>query len=164
MLRDYVDPASGLRILVTRGFASFCAYVGVQADHALAGLETLDFGCHFGITLQTWGQADTVWPEGWYWWGWDYGHYTDAMEFPAELTEDVDSVFHELQEALARLTSAVGGKPTRPSCKRWTLDEVFEDAVDVLMNLKTALEQSEQQLRGLLHEVGVGSAGPAPED
>lgn len=155
MLHDYVDPSSGLRILVTRGLASFCAYVGVQSDHALAGLDTLEFDCHFGITFQDWGQAGTVWPEGWYWWGWDYGHFTDCLELPPDLAESAGTDCPELADAIARINLMLGGSFAMTPGKKWMLSEVFEDAVDVLMNLKTALEQSEKQLRELLHESGV---------
>lgn len=65
-LHDHIDPESGLRLLVVRGPFTFCGYLGVKADHALAGLEELEFPCHCGVSYQTWGAAGTPWEEGWY--------------------------------------------------------------------------------------------------
>src|SRR3546814_20921807 len=69
VLRVYSDPVSGLRMLVVRGPFSFCSYVGVHADHALASLEELEFDCHFGINFRNWGQPGTLWEENWFWGG-----------------------------------------------------------------------------------------------
>lgn len=156
-LRDYVDPESGLRVLVLRGTLSFCAYVGVKADHALAGLEELEFKCHCGITFQTWGRANSLWPEGWYWWGWDYAHCTDAFDLPGI---DDPKIKQQLEEFQARLADMFGGLslPDRIPSKKWTLEEVFEDALDVMMELKEALNVSGGKLRALLGAVGAAAA------
>lgn len=152
VLRNYVDPASGLRVLVVRSFASFCAYVGVQSDHPIAGLEELEFKCHFGITFQSWGRAGSVWPEGWYWWGWDYAHFTDALYLPWMAMDVESDELKQLRQSVERMGASMGFSHGQAP-KKWTLDEVFEDAMDVLMHLKTALEHSDAQIKDLLHEM-----------
>lgn len=139
LLRDFVDPDSGLRMMVVRGPFSFCAYVGVKADHALAGLEELEFSCHHGVTFQQWGAADSQWPEGWYWWGWDYAHFTDFIDFEGALPADAPP---EVREHTAKMQRQLmdGLGHSRP--KNWALGEVVEDTLDVMMELKQALTQS----------------------
>lgn len=125
---DHTDADSGLRALVLRGSWAFCAYVGVQADHTLAGLEELEFRCHWGITWSAWGD-DAPHPAGWYWWGWDYGHAFDKVDFP------------DLPPGLqARLDALRDLYPT-PS-KDWTVEEVTQDALDVLVTLREQLAHS----------------------
>ena len=141
--RDYVDPESGLRYLIVRGPYSWCGYVGVKADHALAGLEEFEFPCHFGVTFSGWGSADGPRPEGWYWWGWDYAHFTDRIDFLGSLPDDVPAEIRAEMEKLDRMFQRDAiWKHTTP--KNWSLDEVAEDAMDVLMELKDALLLSEE--------------------
>jgi hypothetical protein len=140
-----------LRLLVVRGPGSFCAYLGVKADHALAGLEELEFPCHCGVTFQAWGAAGTPWETGWYWWGWDYAHFMDAADFTTELPPDAPE---EVREALRELSAMRNNRPLmggfRP--KNWTVEEVFEDGLDALFELKTALEANEKLAATLLRK------------
>jgi hypothetical protein len=146
-LRDYVDPNSGLRLLVVRGPFSFCAYIGVKADHPLAGLEELDFPCHHGITFEQWGQPGSRWDAGWYWWGWDYGHFTDVVDhFPNPPAADPADVPEEIRELLKMLADNLNA-PVLPGAitpKNWTVDEVFEDGLEVIDGLRNALAQCGQ--------------------
>jgi hypothetical protein len=127
---DHTDVESGLRALVTRGGFSFCAYVGVQADHTLAGLEDFEFDCHWGVNWSSWGDGDYL-PTGWYWWGWDYGHAFDRVDFPGlppEVQARLDAMWESFQ---------------MPQ-KDWTVEEVTQDALDVLVTLREQLAHSEQ--------------------
>lgn len=140
-LFDYTDAQSGLRALVLRGPFSFCAYVGVQADHTLAGLEEFEFACHWGITWRSWGD-DTFLPANWYWWGWDYGHAFDqvvldtpGVEAPPELRE----LLARAQRAMDRMATSMGRTP-----KDWTLEEVQLHATDVLIALREQLAHSQE--------------------
>lgn len=142
VLRDYTDPDSGLRMLVVRGPFSFCSYVGVHADHALASLEELEFDCHFGINFRNWGQPGTLWEENWFWWGWDYAHFMDAIPWEESLPNDATP---EQRQIIARLSSQLQGTDffgNRP--KNRPLGEVVEETMDVMMELKEALIQSER--------------------
>ena len=138
VLFDYVDKESGLRALVLRVGFSFCAYVGAPTETALAGLDELNFQCHHGITFNQWGEKDSPWAEGYYWWGWDYAHYSD------ELTLDLPDFFNELPEELQHLKGFLEGME-RPKVKRWSLEEVQMDALDVIVELKEALEFARTQ-------------------
>lgn len=173
VVRDHLDPESGLRVLVVRGPFSFLGYVGVRANHTLAELEELDFQCHWGITFNGWGDADSFRETGWYWWGWDYAHGLDHVDYAASLppdasdedkalaarmTEELGNLFAELvrspdeigaDDAATEAFEAfedvkLAPPPLEPlPRKKWTVSEVFEDALDVLMELKASLEQSQ---------------------
>lgn len=149
IVKDYTDPDTGLRVLVRVGSVSYCAYVGVQTGHVLADLEDLDFNCHQGITYQKWGCKESGFPEGWFWWGWDYAHFCDKSEFSLEdLSPEAQANVAEtkaaLEEALGELVGMDFSNLPKRKTKRWTADEVFQDALDVMLELKTALSQSHQ--------------------
>jgi hypothetical protein len=71
----------GVRILVVRGPASLCAYLGVPKDHPLAGFDYNDLviSVHGGLTYGSTGGKE--WPEGFYWYGWDYAHCDDYSTY-----------------------------------------------------------------------------------
>ena len=75
ILHDEFD--EGLRFIIMRGPASLCAYVGVPLDHPLAGHSygDLPMEAHGGLTYADKGEGK--WPEGFFWYGWDYAHYGD---------------------------------------------------------------------------------------
>lgn len=106
----------GLWIIVTsNGGRNFCVYIGVPVDHPLAGYdyEKLPVDCHGGLTFA--GEGDGKYrPEGYYWYGWDYGHYGDF------------SFYREGQEQMKNE-------------KDWTLKEVKEDAWNAIYEM-TALK------------------------
>lgn len=141
-LRDYEDPESGLRMLVTKGPFSYCAYVGIRAEHPLAGIPHLRFSCHHGITFSGWGVEGSMRPAGYYWWGWDYGHCTDYVDWELTLPPDAP---RPLQEAMARLSDLRQRSGEAFSQKRWTLGEVAEEAMDALLELKQWLKDHEQE-------------------
>lgn len=82
----------GIRFIVMRGPSALCAYVGVPSDHPLAGFdyEGVPVNCHGGLTFSREGGDE--WPEGWYWYGWDYAHAGDAVLFDRQygLGDDVE--------------------------------------------------------------------------
>lgn len=136
-LLDTTDAESGLRLLVLKGPFSFCAYVGVKADHVLASLEDFEFSCHFGISFNQWGTAGAPQEEGWFWWGWDYAHFTDHVDYASSLPPDAPPEAFAAMQALESLPS-FGGRARRNR----TLGEVVEDGYDVLVTLKMALAKS----------------------
>src|SRR5882672_11529849 len=71
----------GIRCLVLRGPAHWCGYVGVPKDHPAAGFDydDLTVSCHGGPTYAGGGLKGA--PEGYYWYGWDYGHSGDASYY-----------------------------------------------------------------------------------
>lgn len=149
LVKDYTDPDTGLRVIVRAGTVSFCAYVGVQTGHVLAELDDLEFDCHQGITYREWGSKETGFPEGWFWWGWDYAHFCDKTEFsledlPPESQKRVQELKSALEEALEDMLGMDLSNIPKRKTKRWTADEVFQDALEVLLELKTALSHSQQ--------------------
>ena len=139
---DHTDPDTGLRVQVGRGFAAFTAYVGVRADHTLAGLEELKFKCHWGINWTGWGDGPETGlrAKDWFWWGWDYMHGRDGLALPDSMTQVEDD---ELRRLLTRHFGPPPGEAAGPLArKHWTLEEVIEDTQDVLFELKDALRAS----------------------
>lgn len=157
-VRDFTDPESGLRILVLKGTFSFCAYVGVESHHVIAGLEELEFDCHWGITYQDWGQDGSARQAGWYWWGWDYCHAFDTVDFGGSLPPNASkaqrAAAQEAEELLNNMSNVMGRKT-----KNWTVAEVCEDAFDVLTTLKISLKHSET-LAYLASPRSAGVSGP----
>jgi hypothetical protein len=89
----YVDRFDdSVRVLIMRGPASLCVYLGVPIDHPLAGnsYEDLPIECHGGLTFGDNPQANpkrgTHWPEGFYWYGWDYAHCDDLAFYDLKPT------------------------------------------------------------------------------
>lgn len=121
-----MDQRTGLRGLVLRGPFSFCAYVGVPADHVLSSLEELKFSTYRGITLR---EPSTFigMEEGWFLFGWDYAHAGDRLVTPPG--------FPNISVSL------MGDAP-----KDWTLEEVVEHVLDALFELHGALEAAQQAL------------------
>ena len=141
ILRDINDEDSGLRAVVIRRTMSFAAYVGVQAEHTLFGLDELTFPCHWSVTLRDWGGGGlSPLPKEWFWWGWDYAHANDMVEYYFGEEESLSEETRELRE---NLTSLMAGPSLFPR-KRWTIGEVEEQALDVMMHLKDALASSEK--------------------
>lgn len=113
----------GVRVLVMRGPGSLCAYVGVPLSHPLAGKDYDDvpLSCHGWLTFSREGVGP--WPEGWWWYGWDYNHagdratYHDALGFsvegetawtPAMVENDMWSAVSDFKR-LARLVERIKG-------------------------------------------------------
>lgn len=76
VLRDYFD--EGVRCLVLRSSFHLCAYLGIPIDHPLANksYDDIPLQCHGGLTFGDKGDGK-IWPENWFWYGWDYGHCDD---------------------------------------------------------------------------------------
>lgn len=113
----------GVRGIVMRGPFSLTAYLGVPADHPLTAVgdyDDLPLNVHGGLTYSGCGKE---WPQGWYWWGWDYAHAGDLSYESTASTGDrehnFDDVLGELNEAwhqfekLARLAERVAAWTTK---------------------------------------------------
>ncbi len=79
IIQDWFD--DGVRCLIMRGPSALCVYLGVPLDHPLANhsSEHLPMDCHGGLTYSDKGGGD--WPEGYWWYGWDYAHCDDACVY-----------------------------------------------------------------------------------
>lgn len=71
----------GVRFMIMRGPSSLCAYVGIPLDHPLAGFDydDLSIDCHCGLTYSEKGCGS--FPEGYWWYGWDYTHAGDYSTY-----------------------------------------------------------------------------------
>jgi len=133
----YLD---GVRFLIVKASSHLCAYVDVPLDHPLAGFdyEMIPLRCHGGLTFASSGAG--LYPEGFYWYGWDYGHVGDAATY--HFDED--------------------GKCIRPgiaSCKQWTVaevrEEIFNDVIDdfkLLMALAERIKPAPAPVVETIHE------------
>jgi hypothetical protein len=117
---------NSLRLIIMRGPAGWCCYIGVPLDSPLAGLpysgEMERFECHGGLTFA--GPGDGIHrPEGWYYFGWDYAHsgdwtaYFDSIEESArsynvrkwtfgEVKSEIEADSLQMQELLANLSKS----------------------------------------------------------
>jgi len=77
--RDSDHGRLAVRLLVMRGGVALTAYVGVPPDAPAAGWgeELVPLEVHGGLTFAGAG-GDGIRPDGWWWYGWDYGHAFDA--------------------------------------------------------------------------------------
>ena len=84
IVADYYDKGVRILILNTHGM-HFCVYVGVPKDHPLAGFDydVIPLNCRGGLTFGKEGtkRKDDIYPSGYYWYGWDYGHLGDYTHF-----------------------------------------------------------------------------------
>lgn len=136
----------GLRLLVCRGPFSYCAYIGVGPDHPFVGLEEFDFPCHHGVSYQGWDHAGGVTAKGWYFWGWDYGHCTDHIDYvgilPPGTPPEVLRIYQDMQDAIAGL----GG----PKTKQWTLKDVVTEGLEAMTRIQTMVEESQLEANKLI--------------
>jgi hypothetical protein len=75
----YADWTDGdFRCLIMRGPDSLCAYIGVPKGHPFygKGYNDINIECHGGLTFSE--PAHDKWPDGFWWFGWDYAHFGDA--------------------------------------------------------------------------------------
>jgi hypothetical protein len=102
------------RALIIRGPVAWCCYIGVPLSSPLAGLFYSDspvseFDCHGGLTFAGYGDDESR-PKGWYYFGWDYGHYGDwIIPISSLYPSDTDrkwtfgEVRYDIEEGLLRM-------------------------------------------------------------
>lgn len=142
VLWDFCDAESGLRVLVVRSFMNFCAYIGVTDARRSELPEDFRPECHRGITFSGFGGPDSFCPAGWYWWGWDYGSGFDVQRLPASAHRSIEELLDVLPEQEREQLRALlpGRAPSaRYRSKDWTVDEIREEALDVLMATRQKL-------------------------
>ena len=101
-----MESEDGIKVLIMRGPAAWCAYLGIEENHPLAGkdYDSIPLNVHGGLTYAGKGD-DEMRPSGYYWYGWDYGHCDDWCSYESALPP---SYFGD--------------------AKKWTLKEVESDA------------------------------------
>ena len=127
ILLDRFD--EGLRFLIIRGPFNLCAYVGVPETHPLANhnYDNLPVECHGGLTFaELGGQKGEIWPKGFFWYGWDYGHCDD---YSVRLYHD-DPAFADLAAM-------------REKHKKWTVADVDKDSWNALWDFKKLAKLAE---------------------
>ena len=117
-----------VRAIIMRGPASLCAYLGVPEGHPLAeqDYDSIPLNCHGGLTFASKGEGrkkEHGWPEGYYWYGWDYSHCDDAAVYSFE--------------------SYMLAIEPNPRGKQWTVKEVKDEVKDVLWDFKILCELAE---------------------
>jgi len=138
---DISDSQSRLRGLVLRGPYSWCAYVGAPSDHFLSDFRDLYFKCHFGWNYDGPGDGNGL-PAGYYWWGWDYAHFSD-LHLPADpLPVEMQAIFDRQYRR-------------RPAPKDWTCDEVHEHVLDVIIELRSAIQNNERLAASIIPNVRI---------
>ena len=118
----------GLRFIIMRGPYHWCAYVGIPSEHPLAGFayDDLPVDCHGGLTFSSDGGGErkgkpSPWPEGYWWYGWDYGHLGDKSFYG----EGKDYSFKENEQ-------------------NWTVEEVKKDSWGTKYDFKKLMKFAEK--------------------
>lgn len=114
------------RLIIMRGPAGWCSYIGVPFESPLAELPyesdlVSGFECHGGLTFAAPG--DDLRPEGWYYFGWDYGHGGDWTVYSDEMRRDPTD------------RRNIGGSLSRAG-RKWTFGEVKYDIEEGFLRMK----------------------------
>jgi len=118
----------GLRFIIMRGPYHWCAYIGIPLEHPLSGFfyGDLNIDCHCGLTFSSigggerYGKPDPR-PEGYWWYGWDYGHLGDKS-------------FYGTGKEYEFLENS----------KNWTIGEVKKDSWKAKYDFKKLMKLSEK--------------------
>lgn len=119
----------GVRFFIMKGGSALCVYVGIPIDHPLAGFgyDDLPLECHGGLTFSGAGhkskEGGSIWPEGFWWYGWDYAHAGDYCDFYD--------------------TSLSKGSILRQD-KKWLVEMVKEDSWSAIYNFKILMKLAEK--------------------
>ncbi len=113
----------GLRFMIIRGPCYLCAYIGIPESHPLAGRSYDDITCraHGGLTYSKAGDGQLK-PAGFWFYGWNYGHYDDYM-----ISDHHSKKYSAYNEKL----------------KKWGVEEVNEDSEGALYDFKKLMKLSE---------------------
>lgn len=117
---DYFD--EGIRVIVMRGPASVNCYLGVPKGHPMAGhsYDNVPIECHGGLTFagDGTGRGKSDWPEGYWYYGYDYAHSGDMSFYDLDRRSDLES-------------------------KPWTPEEVKGDTWSAMYGLQKLMKLSE---------------------
>jgi hypothetical protein len=114
VLHDQIE--GNIRFIIIRGRLSLCSYIGIPQDHPLAGFHhnAIPIRCHGGLSCSRKRdgtvRSRTIWPLGYYWYGWTYAHEGDC-----------DLEGHHLG-------------------RQWLLKDVINDSQNVLNDFKKLVE------------------------
>jgi len=119
ILRDWYNES--VRIVILRAPLSMNVYMGVPANHPLAGNDysSLPVECHGGLTYAGFGD-DTYLPKDFYWYGYDYCHSGDYCFYSLPDLTSLNKIDH-----------------------RWTIAEIKKDSWSAIYELKMLVRLSE---------------------
>jgi hypothetical protein len=126
IIKDWME--GGIRCLIMRGPASFCAYLGVPEGHPLEGFsyDDIPLDCHGGLTFAGINKSGGTRPKNWYFYGWDYAHAGDKCHYEIELPQ-----FSEVGKIIE-------------NGKDWTDEEVEHEIRSVLYDFKIIVNLAEK--------------------
>jgi hypothetical protein len=121
----------GIRFIVMRGPSSLCAYIGVPITHPLSGHDYNDMpiNCHCGLTFSMKGDKDNF-PDGFYWYGWDYSHCDDYSFY----YDDLPSSMHHSRG------------------KKWLVEDVVKDSWEAIYDFQKLMKLSESIKNNFIKE------------
>ena len=127
VVKDWYENGVRRLIMNIRG-SHFTQYVGIPENHPLAGFsyENLPIDCHGGLTFSSKGKKETKFPEGFWWYGWDYSHLGDYIAPPKGLEKE----FKEIEKKY----------PNKTPNKDWTLGEEMGDAFSAICDFKNLMD------------------------
>ncbi len=116
-----------VKFIITKGPISFCAYVGIPLSHPLSWLKYPDINSNMshpphGLFTYSSHKKIDGWPEGLYWYGWDYSQKGDKRKDEPINRKDKDNV---------------------PK-KDWTINEIIKDSKEALYSFLRLMTLSEK--------------------
>lgn len=114
-------------LVILKGPASLCAYVGIPASHPMAGkdYDHVDLDVHGGLTYSD-AELINVPEDKYYWYGWDYAHGGDKS-------------FYELSPTIREMRKRLG-VDFHIKDHGWTVPDVYRDAYRILPSLRKLLK------------------------
>ena len=130
IVRDFFEDGVRVVVIVLRG-SHFCTYFGIPKDHPLANEDYVNIPVHVhgGFTFSSTGGE--WFPEGYYWYGYDYAHAGDVTHYPLSMKETSPELWELYQRRLL-------GEHD------WTVKEVVSEARSYLYSFTNLMKLAER--------------------
>jgi len=133
-----------IRFIISRGYASLLAYIGIPLDHPMAGYdyEEMNIKPHWEFTHSDKGDGIYL-PADYWWYGWDYGHGGDFLFIDEGKPRGV-SLKYMNPDWLKKNEKFFKKYLEKDSRKKWLLEDVIQDSRKTLENFKEVMLLEEQ--------------------
>ena len=120
-----------IQLMIRRGMA-WCAYVGIPMKYRITkNYNDIDIECHGGLTFGEKGVDDSEYKKGYFWYGWDYGHFGDYVHYSVEMEGKKFDKRTKDYKAVKTVFNEMNKSHKENGDKDWKLSEVVSDLFDV---------------------------------
>lgn len=133
-----------VKCVIIRSSASLCAYLGIPANHRLAGknYDLMGIYCHGGLTFSDEGDG-TYLPKDYWFYGWDYAHVGD-YPFYADMSILQDA--YEKDPAI---------KAWRSEQTKWLVQHVLTDMQESIADFQRLKYRSERWWLRMIDSINI---------